>query len=284
MRKIVTFMLLLVCHTQIQAIEVEEVRFLSHGDSLAGSIFFPGNDIDLVSAVVFVHGSGKQRRNNQLGKRFAKHGIAALVYDKRGAGSSGGEYESNQSVSGQNISLLADDAAEAVKFLQQHSKLNGVPIGLTGISQAGWIVPLAAERSDKLDYIALWSSPVCKVSEEDIFSKYTADADTNSVPSYTEALNARKRPYIWPDFLGEDTDPSDNLRRLTMPGLWVFGGNDGSIPVDLSIERLEQRIDAGQPYSYVLFSDEGHNNIGNTFTTVTNWIRRISVPRLSTQG
>jgi len=35
-----------------------------------------------------------------LAKRFASKGIAALVYNKRGVGRSGGEYESNQSLSG----------------------------------------------------------------------------------------------------------------------------------------------------------------------------------------
>ena len=65
---------------------------------------------DIHSAVVFVHGSGKQTRNLYWAERFAASGIAALVYDKRDAGKSGGKYESKQSVSEKNLNLLAQDA------------------------------------------------------------------------------------------------------------------------------------------------------------------------------
>src|ERR1051325_2136524 len=92
---------------------VEEVEFASHGATLSGSIVFPVNQ-PINAAVVFIHGSGKQTRNMGLAARFAKEGIVALVYDKRGAGKSGGEYEGEQSVSEKNIVLLADDAISAL--------------------------------------------------------------------------------------------------------------------------------------------------------------------------
>lgn len=76
------------------------------------------------------------------------------------------------------------------------------------------------------------------MSEEDIYSKYTADADKDSVPSFEEALRSRKQKYVWPDFLGRDTDSSEDLERLSIPGLWIFSDNDAGIPVDISIEGL----------------------------------------------
>jgi len=99
----------LVCSMQCagEDLRTEEIEFVSHGATLSGSIVVPASDIH--AAVVFVHGSGKQARNLHWAERFAREGIAALVYDKRGAGKSGGEYEGNQSVSEKNISLLADD-------------------------------------------------------------------------------------------------------------------------------------------------------------------------------
>lgn len=255
--------------------KVEEIDFISHGNRLSGSIVFPQTG-DTHAAVVFVHGSGKQERNMHWAHHFAAEGIAALVYDKRGAGRSGGDYEGNQSVSGQNISLLTDDAIAALNILRQHPKTKLLPIGLTGISQAGWIVPLAAEKSKAADFIVLWSGPVCKVSEEDIFSKYTSDMDGERIPSYTEALTSRKTPYIWPDFLGTDTDPSDSLAKIKIPGLWIFGEQDGSVPVDLSIQNLQKLRDAGHDYEYALFSYLGHNNMTETFTTVTDWIKQLA--------
>ncbi|MEM7704754.1 MAG: alpha/beta hydrolase [Pseudomonadota bacterium] len=250
----------------------EQVVFESHGAELAGSIVFPeGNEV--LAAVVFVHGSGKQPRSLELARLFAGEGVAALVYDKRGVGESGGEFEGKQPVSEKNLALLTADAVAAVIALSEHPRLQGVPLGLTGISQAGWIVPPAALDLPQLDFLVLWSGPVCKVSEEDIFSKYTADLDATRAPSFDEALNARSRPYVWPAFLGEDTDPSESLSRLKIPGLWIFGAQDGSVPTDLSIRRLEQLMDQGNDYDYILFSGLGHNNIGGSFTSVIDWIR-----------
>ncbi len=251
----------------------EEIVFVSHETRLAGSLELP-KEQPVRAALVFVHGSGKQTRNLGLATRFAQAGIAALVYDKRGAGKSGGVYEGDQSVSEQNISLLADDAAAALRALADRPDLKHVPIGIAGISQAGWIAPLAAERSGIARFIVLCSGPVCKVSEEDIFSIYTRDKDVAVAPTYREALASRTDKYIWPDFLGKDTDSAENLARLSIPGLWIFSDNDGSIPVDLSIERLQALRRAGHSYDYVLFSGLGHNNMDGTFATAVEWIGR----------
>jgi pimeloyl-ACP methyl ester carboxylesterase len=205
-------------------------------------------------------------------QRFASAGIAALVYDKRGAGQSGGHYEGAQSVSEQNLSLLADDATAALERLSRHPALKGIPAGLAGISQAGWIAPLAAQRTSLARFLVLWSGPVSKVSEEDIFSKHTSDRASAAVPTYEEALRSRKEKYVWPDFLGEDTDSSKDLGKLSIPGLWVFSDNDGSIPVGLSIERLRSLRMDGHRYDYVLFSGLGHNNMERTFATAVDWI------------
>lgn len=255
-----------------QTLRTEEIEFVSHGATLSGSIVFPAGDIH--AAVVFIHGSGKQERNLVWAERFAKDGIAALVYDKRGAGKSGGEYEGNQSVSEKNISLLADDASSALRSLAAHPALKGIPVGFTGISQAGWIAPLAAQRNDLTSFLVLWSGPVCKVSEEDIYSKYTGDANSGSAPPYAEALSARTQKYIWPDFLGRDTDSSEDLAKLSIPGFWIFSDNDPSVPVDLSIDRLRQLRESGHDYDGVLYPGLGHNNMDGTFATATDWIRR----------
>jgi len=272
---VVALLFSLVFRVYAEDFRTEDVKFISNEVELSGSIIFPKGK-EVLAAVVFVHGSGKQARNLFWAERFADKGIAALVYDKRGAGKSGGKYESEQSVGEKNIDLLAGDAVSALEVLSKHPTLKGVPLGLAGISQAGWIVPIAAEKSTIAKFMVLWSGPVCKVSEEDIFSKYTSDMDGKEVPSYDEALNSRKEKYVWPDFLGRDSDPSESLRKLKLPGLWIFGTNDGSVPVDLSIRRLNILRKSGHAYDYVLFSGLGHNNMSETFSTATDWIIRIS--------
>ena len=253
-------------------LRTEEIEFVSHEAKLSGSIVFPAGDIH--AAVVFIHGSGKQARNLYLATLFARDGVAALVYDKRGVGRSGGEYESNHNVGEKNLALLADDAAAALRSLAAHPALKGKPVGFAGISQAGWIAPLAAQRGDQARFLLMWSGPVCKVSEEDIYSKYTGDTNSGAAPPYAQALKARTEKYIWPDFLGKDTDSSEDLAKLSIPGLWIFSDNDTSIPVDLSIEGLKKLWRDGHRYDYALFSGLGHDNLERTFSVATAWIRR----------
>jgi hypothetical protein len=50
--------------------------------------------------------------------------------------------------------------------------------------------------------------------------------------------------------------------------------HDRSIPVDLSVERLQALRRSGRQYDYVLFSGLGHNNMDRTFFVATEWIRR----------
>lgn len=75
--------------------EEHSVKFHNQDVNLAGSLLLPRSEVP-VPAVVFVHGAGRQTWESyrELGEYFASQGIAALIYDKRGTGQSGGSYES----------------------------------------------------------------------------------------------------------------------------------------------------------------------------------------------
>jgi hypothetical protein len=259
----------------VAAPRIDEVTFISHGATLSGSLVWPDGR-PVIAGVVFIHGSGEQSRSLGIARRFADDGIAALVYDKRGVGRSGGVYEGQQSVTGMNIALLADDAVAALEALAKHPEFNDAPLGLAGISQAGWIAPLAATKTGRADFLLLWSAPVSKVSEEDIYSKHTGDRDGADRPSYAVALAARTEPYVWPDCLGRDTDPAEDLAALDIPGLWIFGEHDGSIPVDLSLRNLHALQAKGHRYEYRVFPDRGHNNMTATFDAAIAWLNAFA--------
>jgi dipeptidyl aminopeptidase/acylaminoacyl peptidase len=53
------------------------------------------------------------------------------------------------SASKRNLSLTAQDAIAGVNYLKSNSEINGDQIGLTGFSQAGGVIPLAASRSSE---------------------------------------------------------------------------------------------------------------------------------------
>ena len=90
------------------------VEFHNQGVKLAGSLLLPRSEVP-VPAVVFVHGAGRQTREpyREVGEYFASQGIAALIYDKRGTGQSGGAYESYEPYEN-----LVNDALSAIAFLK----------------------------------------------------------------------------------------------------------------------------------------------------------------------
>jgi dienelactone hydrolase len=97
---------------------------------------------------VLLHGSGSDAGTEYLynGDFFVAHGIAALVYDKRGTGRSGGEYTFD-------YQQLARDAVAAVGLLRARPEIKPERIGLAGYSQGGWVAPLAASLSDDVSFV-----------------------------------------------------------------------------------------------------------------------------------
>lgn len=229
---------------------VEPVRFESRGTSLSGDIHLPADSPAI--GVVVVHGSGPEPRSTDLARRFAADGVAVLTYDKRGVGESGGKYEGTYNISWENLHLLADDAVAAVQALAAHPRLRGRKIGMFGVSQAGWIIPIAASRDRRIGFFALWSGPVCRVSDEleyGISSAKTIAAESSaatregSAPYPVEQI----RSYIAEIRAeGTDVDPRTSLRKLDIPGLWLFGGQDHQMPTALSSRQLAEMIEEGK--------------------------------------
>lgn len=129
----------------------EQVQFRNGDVTLAGTLVTPRSG-GPHPAVVFVHGSGRQTRDSYriFADHFAKHGIAGLVYDKRGVGESTGEFPRDTISS---FSDLANDALAGLGFLQSRPDIDADRIGLWGFSQGGWLGPLGASRSDKVAFV-----------------------------------------------------------------------------------------------------------------------------------
>src|SRR2546421_3423061 len=145
------------------AIPYHDVAFVSEGVTLHGTVFVPATP-PAFAAAVWVDGAGRKTRNIGLAQLFAKRGIALLTYDKRGVGASGGVYAGSEAgtnnVSRENLALLAEDAATAIRALRQERKLSNVPRGFIGGSQAGWIIPAAALKYREARFMLFWSGAI----------------------------------------------------------------------------------------------------------------------------
>lgn len=239
---------------QNPSIRTLPLRFESKSVSLSGSIYLP--PAAPVGGLVLVHGAGRTPLD-RLALGLAQTGFAVLAYDKRGTGKSGGTYEEMNNTSPENLSLLAGDAAAAMHALRAHPEAKGLKAGYWGISQAGWIVPLALAKFESADFFVLWSGPVCTVAEEMEAGIGTGGnfSDDDTARKFVSRLRAERR----------DTDPRESLRGLSMPGLWIFGRRDETHPVALSIERLQGLIDQGKTnFSYWLDSAAHHADLQNS--------------------
>ncbi|GAA4165433.1 hypothetical protein GCM10022217_37660 [Chryseobacterium ginsenosidimutans] len=237
----------------------KNIKFLSEGDSLSGTFYKPDH---ISAAVVIVHGSGQEKRMTEFAALLAKNDIAVFTYDKRGVGESAGTYAGPEvgtnNVDAQNLNLLSLDASTAVNVLSKYLSDNQIPIGLIGGSQAGWIIPLTAEKNKKVKFMAIFSGALITVKEQLRFQFYT-NGNSNFWDTHTEE-DARKHTMTDPDkYEFIDTDPIDVLTKLSIPGLWIYGGKDIQVPVNLSIEHLNTLKSKGKHYEYKLFPALGHN-------------------------
>lgn len=147
----------------------EDVKFSSGEIELAGTIFRPRFQSN-VPGVILIHGSGKTDRSHMASqaKWFAHSGFAALAYDKRGTGESGGDPEE---CSYFNFDDLASDAAAAFRSVGNHESVDASRCGIYAVSQGGWIAPLAALKSGDVAFLVVVSASVSTVAEDRLFER-----------------------------------------------------------------------------------------------------------------
>jgi hypothetical protein len=136
-----------------------DTRFTSVATEIAGRLIEPPGT-EKRPLVVMVHGSERTSALNSVyAYSMAAQGIRTFVYDKRGTGSSGGEYT-------QNFELLAADAAAALAHAKTMTAGRIGRAGYFGGSQGGWVAPLAATRS-AADFVAIGFGLVASPIDED---------------------------------------------------------------------------------------------------------------------
>lgn len=249
------------------------IQFESNGATFGADLHLPATPP--VGGIVIVHGAGRVANySNGLANLFTPTGLAVLAYDKRGLGRSGGTYEETNNTSPGNLALLAADAAAALHTLRHRPELAGRKIGYWGVSQAGWVIPLALAASGGADFFVLWSGPVCTVAEE-------IEDGIGSGGNLSDDRTARMLVQRMRTQHG-DTDPRTSLRQVAVPGLWIFGGRDETHPVKLSVARLQGLIDEGKNnFAYWLNSAGHHFDLQNCqpfLAAMMRWMEEQTAP------
>jgi pimeloyl-ACP methyl ester carboxylesterase len=203
-------------------------------------------------AVVFGHGSGRATKTSCrfLADGFLDRGFATLCFDKRGVGESSGAYSDVGIENSETMfPLLASDMAAGMRFLRGHPDIDGARIGLAGNSQAGWIIPIAAAQADPA-FMILIVGPTVSVGEE-IFYSNIVEFSPAAIAEALEQLQTYTGP--------RGFDPVPTLQALNVPGLWLLGAEDRSIPTPHTVTILDRLKAAGRPFAYAVIPGAGHN-------------------------
>jgi pimeloyl-ACP methyl ester carboxylesterase len=201
-----------------------------------------------------------------LADGFVARGYATLCFDKRGVGQSTGLFIPNvfPQISVAVFEDLASDIAAGVAFLRGRPEIDPNRIGLAGVSQAGWIVPLAAAKSQPA-FMLLIVGPTVSIGLENFYSNIVEITNAPVEDGY-KAL---------PSFNGvHGFDPKPVLESLNVPGLWLLAGEDRSIPTPATVAILDQLIASGKPYTRVVFPGAGHNLPPN-WPEIEKWLATL---------
>ena len=264
-----------------------DVRFTNRDVQLTGTLIAPSTS-GQHPAIVLVHGSGAEDRAYMLpwARFLIRHGVAVLGYDKRGVGGSTGDWNTA------TYEDLAGDAVAAVEYLKTRRDIDSGQIGLLGISQAGWIMPLAAVRSKNVAFLISISGAGVTPAETTIDQarnemtmtgmpaatvadivaliglQYDFARTGNGWDAYVaarEKLAARMGPPPEATFPGTADhpqwqvikrtyfyDPGPTLRQLTVPTLAMWGELDNNIMADKNKPAWDTALKAAGNRDYTL--------------------------------
>lgn len=141
-----------------------EVTFGSEAYPISGSLTLPEGDGPF-PAVILVHGSGPNDRNEQIGpnlpfmdlaEQLSAQGVAVLRYDKR-TYLYGSELAALTDITVQDETI--DDAVYAFEYLKTLDTINAEQIYIAGHSLGGYLIPrIAAQTPEAAGYILLAAS------------------------------------------------------------------------------------------------------------------------------
>ena len=207
-------------------------------------------------------------------EEFASRGIASLSWDKPGVGESTGQFLD------QSFDDRADEALSAIESIRDLDEINREQIGLWGISQAGWVMPMICKSRPDISFYIGVSVPGSTVQDQDLFrirntlpASGFSSADTDEAAhfagevhrlaledaSFEEAIEQlgeyADRPWLPLAFGGVPkpeglaflkriiaVDPADWIGSIDCPVLLVFGEKDTLVNIDEAAAVYEQHL------------------------------------------
>ncbi|MGN9838388.1 alpha/beta hydrolase family protein [Nonomuraea sp. H19] len=228
----------------------------SGGLVLRGSVISPVRAAAGRAGIVLVHGAGTGTpREKLLGEAvaFARQGLSVLIYDKRSEG---------YSLFKRSYSQLADDALGAIGALRGRPGIDPGKVGIWGLSEGGWVAPLAASRSKDIAFVVLVGANAVQPLRQQAW----AVAAGLRKAGVDGSIVGRAEPNLYRViadggmFPEPYYDPEPVLGRVRQPVLGIWGVHDLLTPPRETPPLLAAALEKGgnRAYTFRFFADADH--------------------------
>jgi pimeloyl-ACP methyl ester carboxylesterase len=131
-----------------------------------------------------------------------------LAYDKRGVGESTGNFRKVPFME------LCGDGLAGIQYLKSRQEIDPKRIGVWGLSQGGWLGPLAASRSPDIAWVIAVSGPAVSPGEQMMFY-YAEELRARALPEkqVREATALRRTVWTYLFTIQGYENASDQLAR-----------------------------------------------------------------------
>lgn len=274
---------------------IRPVEFRNGDVALRGSLYIPSG-AGPHPALVVAHGSGPGGRASwgyrSWGDFFARLGIATLVYDKRGAGESSGDYGADSA-----FTALSGDLEAAVAMLRGRDDVDGERIGIVGHSQGAWLSYLVASRSP-VGFLVLMAGPSVSVAAQEFQRVEYGMKQEGRLPAEIAQALAHTHLFFYTAVTGEGweelresserlkgeewagwlqlpdsiqqlswwrshalVDPTGFLSNARLPILALYSAMDPVVPAVENAGRLRELLRDGHPASRVVSLPAGDHRL-----------------------
>ncbi|WP_143166480.1 alpha/beta hydrolase family protein [Streptomyces atratus] len=234
-----------------------EVSFTgADGVRLYGTVLSPtavGGDRP---ALVMVPGAGPGGRSElrAAAESYARHGIVALIYDKRTTG---------YSTLHRDYSLLADDALAALRLLRDRPGVDRAGTGMWGLSEGAWAVSLAANRSADVSFVITAGAVGMEPARQQAwaYGEYLAHAGVSGSLPHTMQGSFTRQLVGAGLFPEADYDPVPTWQHVRQPVLAEWGTLDREAAPQESSRIIARALYRGgnRHYTIRFVPDVRHN-------------------------
>ena len=227
-----------------QSSNEERLEFRSFEDTLVGYLRKPQN-VKTYPVIVVLHSASHGHHDNELYNHLEDNmnsiGVGVFTYDRRGSGESGGDFNTA------SLETLAQDALNAIKLLKNREDIETNKIGIFGISQGGWLGPLAYSISSQdISYMILVSSSGVSPARQMEYSAVT----TLKMNNYSDEIidTAKHLRHITNEYYRGNRDRKKTQDEIDefREEVWfndVYLPWQGNLPEDVSVTKWIHEMD-----------------------------------------